>query len=94
MPSFRIELHSHCQGDPVDTRLHHNLFQHIDRAKEVGLDEVFCIDRTAGPLAAEILKHGGDHALDRNKLEDSDLEEGERGTDLRDRGPDGGPRRF
>jgi predicted metal-dependent phosphoesterase TrpH len=40
MPSFRIELHSHCQGDPVDTRLHHNLFQHIDRAKEVGLDAI------------------------------------------------------
>jgi predicted metal-dependent phosphoesterase TrpH len=40
MPSFRIELHSHCQGDPVDTYLHHNLFQHIDRAKEVGLDAI------------------------------------------------------
>jgi hypothetical protein len=65
-----------------------------DRARQAGLDEVVCIDRTAGPLASEILRHGGDHALDRNKLEDSDLEEGERGSDLRDRGPDGGPRRF
>jgi len=40
MPSFRIELHSHCQGDPVDTRLRHTLFQHVDRAKEVGLDAI------------------------------------------------------
>ena len=40
MPSFRIELHSHCQGDPVDTYLSHSLFQHIDRAKEVGLDAI------------------------------------------------------
>jgi predicted metal-dependent phosphoesterase TrpH len=40
MPSFRIELHSHCQGDPVDTALSHTLYQHIDRAKEVGLDAI------------------------------------------------------
>jgi predicted metal-dependent phosphoesterase TrpH len=40
MPSFRVELHSHCQGDPVDTFLGHSLFQHIDRAKEVGLDAI------------------------------------------------------
>ncbi len=38
MPSYRVELHSHCQGDPVDSYLGHTLFQHIDRAKEVGLD--------------------------------------------------------
>jgi predicted metal-dependent phosphoesterase TrpH len=40
MPSFRIELHSHCQGDPVDSHLNHTLFQHIDRAKEVGLNAI------------------------------------------------------
>ncbi len=40
MPHFRVELHSHCQGDPVDTYLGYSLFQHIDRAKEVGLDAV------------------------------------------------------
>jgi len=40
MPSYRIELHSHCQGDPVDTHLGHTLFQHIDRAKEVGLNAI------------------------------------------------------
>ena len=40
MSSFRIELHSHCQGDPVDSYLTHTIFQHIDRAKEVGLDAI------------------------------------------------------
>lgn len=38
VPSYRVELHSHCQGDPVDTYLSHTLFEQIDRAKEVGLD--------------------------------------------------------
>jgi predicted metal-dependent phosphoesterase TrpH len=40
MPSFRVELHSHCQGDPVDKYIGHSIFQHIDRAKEVGLDAI------------------------------------------------------
>ena len=40
MPHYRVELHSHCQGDPVDTYLNYTLFQHIDRAKEVGLNAI------------------------------------------------------
>ena len=40
MPHFRVELHSHCQGDPVDTYLRYSLFEHIDRAKEVSLDAI------------------------------------------------------
>jgi predicted metal-dependent phosphoesterase TrpH len=40
MPSYRIELHSHCQGDPVDRHLGHDIYQHIDRAREVGLDAI------------------------------------------------------
>jgi predicted metal-dependent phosphoesterase TrpH len=40
VPQYRVELHSHCQGDPVDSYLGHTLFQHIDRAKEVGLDAI------------------------------------------------------
>jgi predicted metal-dependent phosphoesterase TrpH len=40
MPSFRVELHSHCQGDPVDSYLSHTIFEHIDRAKEVGLNAI------------------------------------------------------
>jgi predicted metal-dependent phosphoesterase TrpH len=40
VPKYRVELHSHCQGDPVDSHLGYSLFQHIDRAKEVGLDAI------------------------------------------------------
>jgi hypothetical protein len=40
VPAYRVELHSHCQGDPVDTHLRHTLFQMIDRAKAVGLDAI------------------------------------------------------
>jgi predicted metal-dependent phosphoesterase TrpH len=40
VPLYRVELHSHCQGDPVDSYLGHTLFEHIDRAKAVGLDAI------------------------------------------------------
>jgi predicted metal-dependent phosphoesterase TrpH len=40
VPHFRVELHTHCHGDPVDGYIRHNIFQHIDRAKEVGLDAI------------------------------------------------------
>ncbi len=40
VPAYRVELHSHCQGDPVDTYLSHSLFEHIDQAKKVGLDAI------------------------------------------------------
>ena len=40
MPTYRVELHSHSQGNPVDTHLSHSLSEHIDRAKEVGLDAI------------------------------------------------------
>lgn len=40
MPLYRVELHSHSQGDPIDKHLSHSLFEHIDRAKEVGLNAI------------------------------------------------------
>jgi predicted metal-dependent phosphoesterase TrpH len=40
VPHYRVELHSHCQGDPVDTYLNHNIFEHIDQAQKVGLDAI------------------------------------------------------
>lgn len=39
MPKYRVELHSHCQGDPVD-KLPHTIYEHIDQAKKVGLDAI------------------------------------------------------
>jgi len=38
VPAYRVELHSHCQGDPVDTYLTHTIFEHIDQAQRMNLD--------------------------------------------------------
>ena len=40
MPAYRVELHSHCQGDPVDTYLAHSIYEQIDQAQRVGLDAI------------------------------------------------------
>jgi len=40
VPAYRVELHSHCHGDPIDTYIGHTIFEHIDQAKEVGLDAI------------------------------------------------------
>ena len=53
-------------------------------AKTEGLRTVYVIDRTAGPREREVLEHGGDHSADMEGLDDMDLEEGERGPDMRD----------
>ncbi len=39
MPTYRVDLHNHCQGDPVDV-LTHTIFEHIDAAKQAGLDAI------------------------------------------------------
>ena len=65
-----------------------------ERAAAEGLDEIWCVDRTRGPLEQDVLRHGGDHSFAGAALDDDDMEDGERGTDMRDRGNDGGPRRF
>lgn len=60
----------------------------IEAAKRVaeseGIATVHVIDRTAGPREHEILDRGGDHSVGNAKLDDMDLEEGERGSDMRD----------
>jgi len=38
VPSYRVELHSHCQGDPIDTYLKHTIYEQIDQAKKMRLD--------------------------------------------------------
>lgn len=40
MPLFRVDFHGHCQGDPCDLYLTHTVYEHIDRAVEVGLDAI------------------------------------------------------
>jgi predicted metal-dependent phosphoesterase TrpH len=39
VPTYRVDLHNHCQGDPVDV-LTHTIFEHIDAAKQAGLDAI------------------------------------------------------
>lgn len=61
MPAYRVELHSHCQGDPVDTHLSHSLTEHLDQARRVGLDAIaitwhqkICADADALAYAKKI----------------------------------------
>ena len=52
-------------------------------ADEAGIPVVQVIDRTAGPRERDIQRHGGDHSIHMERLDDDDLEEGERGPDMR-----------
>ena len=54
-------------------------------ADEAGIAAVHVIDRTAGPRERDIQQHGGDHSVHMDRLDDDDMEEGERGPDMRDR---------
>lgn len=63
----------------------------IEAAKRVAasekLERVFVVDRTKGEREQDILRHGGDHSVHMDGLVDFDLEDGERGPDMRDRAP-------
>ena len=63
-------------------------------ATEGKMPLLYRIDRTAGPREQEIAAHGGDHSANMEQLDDSDLEDGEHGPDMRDRNQNGAPRRF
>jgi predicted metal-dependent phosphoesterase TrpH len=59
VPPYRVDLHNHCQGDPVDV-LQHTIFEHIDAAKKAGLDAIaitwhrrICADSEAFAYARE-----------------------------------------
>jgi len=87
MPLYRVELHSHCKGDPVDLYLGHTLFQHIDRAKEVGLSAIavtwhrkICADQEAFAYARAkgiLLIPGMEAEIDRRHLVVLNLAEGD-----------------
>jgi predicted metal-dependent phosphoesterase TrpH len=34
---YRVDLHNHCQGDPIDT-LTHTIYDHLDAGKRAGID--------------------------------------------------------
>ena len=56
-------------------------------AESEKLSRVLVADRTAGEREQDILQHGGDHSVHMDALVDSDIEDGERGPDMRDRTP-------
>lgn len=64
------------------------------RAREEGLKRIWTVDRTSGAREQEVLRAGGDHSVNMDQLEDSDLEDGEAGPDLRDPDRNAAPRRF
>ena len=55
-----------------------------DVARSEGLHQIYVIDRTSGAREREVLSHGGDHTVNMASLSDDDMEEGERGSDMRD----------
>lgn len=53
-------------------------------AEAEGLHRIFVLDRTEGEREKDILQHHGDHSVHMETLVDDDMEEGERGSDMRD----------
>ncbi|MBV8397433.1 MAG: hypothetical protein JOZ17_01680, partial [Acetobacteraceae bacterium] len=56
-----------------------------ESAEREQLKPIYIIDRLAGAREREILRHHGDHTINMGELDDFDLEDGERGSDMRDR---------
>ena len=52
-------------------------------AESEGIGSVFVLDRTAGRLEHDVVEHAGDHSFPGKKLDDTDLEDGESGPDMR-----------
>ena len=93
-----IELHLVGGGGPAEAARPvrpDGAFMQLDEATEAakavaeseGLDTVHVLDRTAGPREQEILAHHGDHSVNMDALQDTDPEDGEQGSDMRDRRP-------
>jgi hypothetical protein len=66
----------------------------IGRAQDIArlhrIRMVYAVDRTAGPREQDVLQQHGDHSFAAEALEDTDPEDGEQGTDIRDRPRDAG----
>ena len=54
------------------------------------LSKVYVVDRTAGKLEQEAIHEHGARTFEGDALEDTDAEDGEKGTDIRDRPHDAG----
>jgi predicted metal-dependent phosphoesterase TrpH len=87
VPFYRVELHSHCQGDPIDTNISHTIFEHIDQAKKIGIDAIavtwhrkICFNPEATDYARKqniLLISGMEAEVDRRHLVVLNLDEGD-----------------
>jgi hypothetical protein len=64
------------------------------QSAESGIAALYYIDRTAGPRERVVTAHDGDRSYDLDGLSDTDEADGVTGSDMRDRGQDGAPRKF
>ena len=60
------------------------------QAEQRGLQTLYILDRTQGEREREVLRAHGLHNFTADILSDTDLENGEQGSDLRDRSHDAG----
>ena len=60
------------------------------QAEAAGVPVLLALDRTAGAREQAVLSHAGDRTVDMQTLQDTDPEDGEEGTDIRDRPVDAG----
>ena len=54
-------------------------------AEREGIADIYVVDRTAGPRERAVIERHGDHSVGDATLSDDDMEDGERGSDMRDR---------
>jgi hypothetical protein len=71
-------------------RLDQAVHEAREEAARRGIGRVYVLDRTAGKLEREVIRDHGDHSFRGEALEDTDPEDGERGSDIRDRPKDAG----
>jgi len=81
-------------GDGAPLGLDAAIEEGARRAASEGLSTLWVVDRTAGRREQEVLSRRGDHGFAGDALDDDDLEEGERGPDMRDPDTNAAPRRF
>lgn len=60
------------------------------QAGKKGVARLYVVDRLAGKREQEVISHHGDHTFPGEKLDDTDVEDGVSGSDIRDRTTDAG----
>ena len=78
----------HRDGSPMGLEEAVKLAKHESESR--GLTRLYVVDRTAGRLEQEVVKHHGDHSSASEKLSDTDEEDGVTGSSMLDRPHDAG----